>query len=168
MGNLGYCVPRTNAPGWLPKAGQSPVEMGACEPDWSCDYFSFWERRDADIGYRSDYPGAYRSNHIRGDTTGEWNMTAIHWQCMSDGSLYVASLYWSIMSITSIGYGDIAAQPHDAHEQAVACFLMLLGAMSWAQVVGTIISVVSTINPDKLKFRTTMDSLNEYMQMYQV
>ena len=59
--------------------------------------------------------------------------------------LYVASLYWAIMSITSIGYGDIAAQHHDPAEQGVACVLMLLGALAWGQVVGTIVAVISNL-----------------------
>ena len=70
------------------------------------------------------------------------------------------------MTITSIGYGDIATNPHDASEQLVASVLIVLGGLVWANVLGTIVGIVSTLNPDKAAFRNHMDKLNNYMTLY--
>lgn len=78
--------------------------------------------------------------------------------CRSPGELYVASLYWSVMTITSIGYGDISATRWP--EQVVAICVMLLGSILWGQVIGTIVSTISTFNPEATEFRRTMDDLN--------
>ena len=53
--------------------------------------------------------------------------------CKSSGSSYSAAIYWSVMTITSIGYGDITATMGNAGEQLCATVLMLTGAMLWGQ-----------------------------------
>ena len=56
--------------------------------------------------------------------------------CRAPHELWVASCYWAVMSITSIGYGDITATAGNTSEQAVATVLMILGAMVWGLVLG--------------------------------
>ena len=67
------------------------------------------------------------------------------------------------MTITSIGYGDIAATRGNTGEQFLATFLMLAGAMVWGQVVATCCSVVASIGGDAMKFREMLDHMNEFM-----
>ena len=67
------------------------------------------------------------------------------------------------MTITSIGYGDIAATPGNTSEQVVATALMITGSMLWALILGTIVSSLSNLNPDATAFRSTMSELNRMM-----
>jgi len=85
------------------------------------------------------------------------------WSCMSPWAIYAAATYWAAMTITSIGYGDIAATPGNSAEQACATLLMLSGAMLWGQVVATFCSVVSSIQASDMAFRATLDNLNDFM-----
>merc|ERR1712038_1525989 len=54
---------------------------------------------------------------------------------------YLAAFYWSVMTITTVGYGDVPAQ--NSVERAVAICFMCIGGCTYAYIVGNICSVVS-------------------------
>ena len=83
--------------------------------------------------------------------------------CKPAGELYVASLYWSVMTITSIGYGDI--HPVTWAERAVNIVVMLMGSILWGQLIGTFCSIIATFNPEGAEFRRMMDELNRFMRL---
>ena len=88
--------------------------------------------------------------------------------CVLDGpwALYSVSVYWAVMTITSIGYGDIHATDKNITEQVVNTLLMLTGAIIWGNLIGTFCGVVATMNPHQKEFNRRMDDLNRYVAMY--
>jgi len=72
--------------------------------------------------------------------------------------VYCMSLYWAIVTLTSIGYGDIVPQSHT--EYVFACFGMVVMAAFWAYVIGSVCSIVSTLQPHELEYQRAMDNLN--------
>jgi len=76
----------------------------------------------------------------------------------SRSGIYCLSLYWAIMTLTSIGYGDIT--PQTEKEYLVASLCMLAMATVWAFVIGQMCAVVSTLLPHDVAFKRTMDDLN--------
>jgi len=75
--------------------------------------------------------------------------------------LWVASIYWSIMTITSIGYGDIV--PGNTGERAIAILCMLAAAFVWAIIIGCATAIMSSLIKSKLELSRTMDRLNAMM-----
>jgi hypothetical protein len=75
---------------------------------------------------------------------------------------YTLAMYWSIMTLTSIGYGDITAQSY--LEYAVSTFFMLIGAICWAYIIGCTCGIVATLDMDTAHFRQTMDQLNQFLR----
>jgi hypothetical protein len=71
---------------------------------------------------------------------------------------YIMSLYWSCMTLTTVGYGDVAA--HTTAEYLVAIILMLSGGMVWAYILGSFCTVVLSMDTRGAVFRQTVDDLN--------
>ena len=77
-------------------------------------------------------------------------------------TLYVASFYWSLSTITTIGYGDISAE--NPSERLFALAAMIVGSAGYAYGITHVITLVSNINSDRIAFRQRMDRLNTYMR----
>lgn len=77
-------------------------------------------------------------------------------------TVYLWSLHWSVMSITSIGYGDIS--PTRDVEYFYCVFGMLSGGILWAYIIGSVCGVVSNMDPHETAFRQVYDNLNFMME----
>jgi hypothetical protein len=74
---------------------------------------------------------------------------------------YCAALYWSIMTLTGIGYGDIV--PLNTFERNVVTFFMLVGGCCWTFVLGSMASVFTTVSADGNTFNARLDLLNQML-----
>ena len=74
--------------------------------------------------------------------------------------------FWSIVTMTAVGYGDITPQRNV--EYGFAMVVMLIGASLWAYIIGNIASLVSNIDSAKASFWNRVDSVNQYMRNRQV
>ncbi|KAK3238061.1 hypothetical protein CYMTET_51902 [Cymbomonas tetramitiformis] len=80
----------------------------------------------------------------------------------SAGAEYVVALYWAIMTMSTIGYGDVV--PVTDLERVYAVFAMLTGASLYAYIVGGVCGIVATMDADTTEFYQRMDGLNAFMQ----
>mmetsp|Transcript_65096 Transcript_65096/g.210841 ORF Transcript_65096/g.210841 Transcript_65096/m.210841 type:complete len:690 (+) Transcript_65096:110-2179(+) len=76
--------------------------------------------------------------------------------------VYTASLYWSVMTITSIGYGDIVPVRNEEYIVCIGC--MFLGGVLWAYIIGSTCGIISNIDPVEGAFETNTDLLNAMMR----
>eukprot|EP00937_MAST-01D_sp_MAST-1D-sp2_P006798 g6798.t1 len=80
----------------------------------------------------------------------------------SPHQVYTLAMYWAVMTLTSIGYGDIVPVTYEEH--AWMTFFMLVGAVCWAYIIGSFCGVVSTLDLAGTEFRQSMDELNRFMK----
>ena len=85
------------------------------------------------------------------------------WMCTGSGQTYLYSLYWAIATVTSIGYGDVAATPFNESEQIAAVIMMLFGSLTFAYLIGSFSGLASNLSPDVRRFRQDLTDLNKFL-----
>lgn len=70
---------------------------------------------------------------------------------------YITALYFSVYTITTIGYGDIV--PISTLERTYTTLIMLLGAACFAYVISQVSNIYSELNASSVQNRVLMDSV---------
>ncbi|MGC9525818.1 MAG: ion transporter [Limnospira sp.] len=75
---------------------------------------------------------------------------------------YMKSLYWSITTLTTVGYGDIT--PTSNREIAFTLVVMILGVSMYAFIIGNVASVIGNLDASQTRFREKLDQVQSYMR----
>lgn len=78
------------------------------------------------------------------------------------GMVYTAALYWSVMTMTSVGYGDIL--PYTQAEYLICTTCMLISSIVWAYIIGAACAVMSKMDPELSEFERRIDDFNSMAQ----
>ena len=74
---------------------------------------------------------------------------------------YMAALYWSVMTVATVGYGDVP--PQNEWERLFLIFAMYIGAGVFAFVLGNVCDVVASLNMRDNDFENLMDTANMFV-----
>ena len=81
---------------------------------------------------------------------------------------YLLSLYWSVTTLTTVGYGDISAledgRPTSILKLGFTIVVMMLGVSMYAYVIGNVASLISNLNASLSRFREKLDRVQTYMR----
>lgn len=102
------------------------------------------------------------------DNVSTWIMESFseEYEAKDFASLYMASLYWSVSTLTSVGFGDI--KPQNNAERFVATIACWAGATVFGYVIGQMSSMVADLNQISFQFHRKMDSINAYLKYRKV
>jgi hypothetical protein len=79
---------------------------------------------------------------------------------------YIKSIYWSVTSMTTVGFGDIV--PKRNVEYIISIVVMFLGASAYALVIGNIASLISYIDISKSIHRNKVNAAFHFLNARQV
>lgn len=71
---------------------------------------------------------------------------------------YLLSLYFSVMTLTTVGYGDITA--NNLYEYVVLTVAMFLGGFFWAFIIGEMCAILANMDEVKNKYQQMFDNTN--------
>jgi hypothetical protein len=77
--------------------------------------------------------------------------------------LYLHSLYWTVTTLATVGYGDIT--PKTSLEISLAIAMMMTGAVLLAFAVGNVVSIISQLDGGRLEHRNRQSAITRYLQL---
>ena len=84
----------------------------------------------------------------------------------SNFNKYVASLYWIITTVSTVGYGDI--KPANTSERTFCIFVMLGGVFFFSYTIGTISSIIFEYEKKNSSINENMFILQEITRNYKI
>lgn len=79
---------------------------------------------------------------------------------------YIVAYYWAIMTMTTIGYGDV---PLTTTEERFVCILgMMLGTAFYTYIIGAVTGIVTALNMKHREFYQRCDAVNKFCQSYKL
>ena len=78
--------------------------------------------------------------------------------------LYIVSMYYTVTTITTVGYGDISAT--DSNERLLAILIMIVGVISFSFATGTLTSLISNVDSKQAAIRHKVKILKKLKHDY--
>ena len=92
------------------------------------------------------------------DTSANW-IEQYSFQNVSDIDMYIISLYWTVTTLVTVGYGDICAT--NTSERIYVVLVMVLGIFMYSYTVSSISNIISTLDTRKAKLNSKLDLLSD-------
>lgn len=81
--------------------------------------------------------------------------------------IYLAGMYFTITTMTTVGYGDISAG-NNRSEQIYVIFLMMFGVVVYSFIIGSITGIFQSLDSKTSKIRQRVDVLNSIRSEYNI
>uniref|UniRef100_A0A914WXQ3 Cyclic nucleotide-binding domain-containing protein n=2 Tax=Plectus sambesii TaxID=2011161 RepID=A0A914WXQ3_9BILA len=81
-------------------------------------------------------------------------------------SRYVTSLYFTLSTITSIGFGNVSATTDS--EKIFTIIMMILGSLMYASVFGNVSAIIQRLYSGTARYHTEMSRLREFVRFHQI
>ncbi|XP_009291374.1 potassium voltage-gated channel subfamily H member 1a isoform X5 [Danio rerio] len=81
-------------------------------------------------------------------------------------TVYITSLYFTMTSLTSIGFGNIA--PTTDGEKIFAVAMMMIGSLLYATIFGNVTTIFQQMYANTNRYHEMLNSVRDFLKLYQV
>ena len=85
---------------------------------------------------------------------------------LSNSELYVVGAYWAAATLTTVGYGDIAA--NNTFERLICSFVMIIGVLLYSYTIGSLTNLISNMNLRKAELNRKLEILNQLARKHKL
>jgi hyperpolarization activated cyclic nucleotide-gated potassium channel 2 len=86
--------------------------------------------------------------------------------CIEWGARYIISIYWAMTTLSTVGFGDIHA--HTSFEMVFAVMVEVCGGISFAILVGSLSSLLTTTSAASTIYHQKMDEVREFLRAKEI
>ena len=80
------------------------------------------------------------------------------------GVRYLTAFYWTITTLTTIGYGDIVPDKAVPLQMMYVILIEILGAGMYGLVIGNIANLIANIDVAKTQYKEKLDKINTFLK----
>uniref|UniRef100_A0A803SQP4 Potassium voltage-gated channel subfamily H member 5 n=1 Tax=Anolis carolinensis TaxID=28377 RepID=A0A803SQP4_ANOCA len=84
----------------------------------------------------------------------------------SKDSLYITSLYFTMTSLTTIGFGNIA--PTTDGEKIFSVAMMMVGSLLYATIFGNVTTIFQQMYANTNRYHEMLNNVRDFLKLYQV
>ncbi|XP_023234113.1 potassium voltage-gated channel protein eag-like isoform X1 [Centruroides sculpturatus] len=82
------------------------------------------------------------------------------------GTMYVTALYYTMTCMTSVGFGNVAAETDN--EKVFTICMMIIGALLYATIFGHVTTIIQQMTSATAKYHEMLNSVREFMKLHEV
>ncbi|XP_002157210.4 potassium voltage-gated channel subfamily H member 6 [Hydra vulgaris] len=79
---------------------------------------------------------------------------------------YLTALYFTLSSLTSVGFGNVSANTNG--EKLFAILIMLIGALMYAVIFGNVTAIIHRLYSGLAHYHSTMRRVRQFIRFYQI
>ncbi|KAJ8411709.1 hypothetical protein AAFF_G00153470 [Aldrovandia affinis] len=98
--------------------------------------------------------------HYNASGSGQWEGGP------SKDSLYITSLYFTMTSLTTIGFGNIA--PTTDCEKIFSVAMMMVGSLLYATIFGNVTTIFQQMYANTNRYHEMLNNVRDFLKLYQV
>jgi hypothetical protein len=80
--------------------------------------------------------------------------------------LYTACFYWTVTTITTVGYGDISA--YNPEERIFCSIIMIIGVFLYSYTIGSLSTLLANLDASKEKLNRKLEVLIDLSKEYKI